>query len=45
MFWKNLGMTAEQVKKLPIVTYETITEIMNLDSEHKNKELRKNGKH
>lgn len=37
-------MNAEQVKKLPIHTYEKITEIMNLETEYKDKELRKNDK-
>ena len=45
MFWKNLGMKPKEVKKLPISIFETFSEIMNLESEFKDKEIRKNGKH
>jgi hypothetical protein len=44
MFWKNLGMKPKEVKKLPIIKYEALSEVMNLESEYKDKEIRKNGK-
>ena len=38
-------MNERQVKKLPIIDYETMSDIMYLESEYKEREIRKNGKH
>lgn len=39
-FWQNLGMTYNDIEKLPLYTTEMLTEIMNLEDSFQNREIR-----
>ena len=43
-FWKNLGMKPDDVKKLPFDKYEALADIFNLENQHQERQMKKNGK-